>query len=232
VTRLGQWVGRRDCRPDDLAGSLIREQQDISGLMYRRNRYYDPMTGQFTQSDPIGIAGGLNTYGFAEGDPVTYSDPFGLCKRDEEGTEDPECRAVITLLETTAKVADLSELARAELLYAANVYERFQGDVKFSDQPESLSGGSLPYFIGLTSPDQTSVRLNTAASGIDFALVAYHEAQHLSVGRGFRHDDNRKPGDLDPTDRMQAMVYNGLPRWLRDQATETRRYLQGWGAIP
>jgi RHS repeat-associated protein len=24
--------------------------------MYRRNRYYDPMTGQFTQSDPIGIA--------------------------------------------------------------------------------------------------------------------------------------------------------------------------------
>jgi uncharacterized protein RhaS with RHS repeats len=29
---------------------------DISGLMYRRNRYCDPMTGQFTQSDPIGIA--------------------------------------------------------------------------------------------------------------------------------------------------------------------------------
>jgi hypothetical protein len=47
--------------------------------MYMRNRYYDPATGQFTQTDPIGIAGGLNTYGFAAGDPVSYSDPYGLC---------------------------------------------------------------------------------------------------------------------------------------------------------
>jgi hypothetical protein len=32
-----------------------------------------------TQEDPIGLAGGLNLYGFAGGDPVTFSDPFGLC---------------------------------------------------------------------------------------------------------------------------------------------------------
>ncbi len=44
-----------------------------------RNRYYDPATGRFTQEDPIGLAGGLNVYGFAEGNPVTYSDPYGLC---------------------------------------------------------------------------------------------------------------------------------------------------------
>lgn len=35
--------------------------------------------GQFTQPDPIGIVGGLNSYGFAAGDPVSYSDPYGLC---------------------------------------------------------------------------------------------------------------------------------------------------------
>ena len=34
--------------------------------------------GQFTQEDPIGLAGGMNLYGFAGGDPFTYSDPFGL----------------------------------------------------------------------------------------------------------------------------------------------------------
>jgi len=41
-----------------------------------------------TQEDPIGLAGGLNLYGFANGDPVTFSDPFGLCPRnlrDENG---------------------------------------------------------------------------------------------------------------------------------------------------
>jgi uncharacterized protein RhaS with RHS repeats len=43
-----------------------------------RNRYYDPATGKFTQEDPIGLAGGLNLYGFADGDPINFSDPFGL----------------------------------------------------------------------------------------------------------------------------------------------------------
>ena len=60
------------------AGSLARSGKDQSGLMYRRNRYYDPSTGRFTQEDPIGLAGGLNAYGYANGDPITYSDPFGL----------------------------------------------------------------------------------------------------------------------------------------------------------
>jgi RHS repeat-associated protein len=60
-------------------GSLLEEQRDAGGLLYKRNRYYDPKTGQFTQTDPIGLAGGLNTYGFADGDPVSYSDPYGLC---------------------------------------------------------------------------------------------------------------------------------------------------------
>ena len=63
----------------DWMGGLLNEQKDASGLMYRRNRYYDPQTGRFTQEDPIGIAGGLNVYGYAAGDPVSYSDPYGLC---------------------------------------------------------------------------------------------------------------------------------------------------------
>jgi uncharacterized protein RhaS with RHS repeats len=36
------------------------------------------VTGCLTQEDPIGLAGGLNLYGFAGGDPVNFSDPFGL----------------------------------------------------------------------------------------------------------------------------------------------------------
>ena len=59
-------------------GSVLMNMQDASGQLYRRNRYYDPATGRFTQEDPIGLAGGLNLYGFGGGDPVNYSDPFGL----------------------------------------------------------------------------------------------------------------------------------------------------------
>lgn len=60
-------------------GSQIRQQQDFSSQFYRRNRYYDAFEGRFTQEDPNGLAGGLNLYGFAGGDPVNFSDPFGLC---------------------------------------------------------------------------------------------------------------------------------------------------------
>jgi len=60
-------------------GTLLENKQDKSGLSYARNRYYDPLTGPFTQEDPLGLAGGLNLYGFAGGDPVNFSDPFGLC---------------------------------------------------------------------------------------------------------------------------------------------------------
>jgi len=64
-------------------GSLLENGQDKSGLQFRRNRYYDPVTGRFTQEDPIGLAGGLNLYGFAKGDPVNFSDPFGLCEKPQ-----------------------------------------------------------------------------------------------------------------------------------------------------
>jgi len=65
-------------------GSLLSEATDGSGMQYKRNRYYDPSSGRFTQVDPIGLAGGLNAYGFGGGDQVNYSDPFGLCPPIED----------------------------------------------------------------------------------------------------------------------------------------------------
>src|SRR5439155_22541718 len=66
-------------------GNLITQQRDASGLFYKRNRYYDPSSGQFTQEDPLGLAGGLNLYGYAAGDPINFSVPFGLCPIPADG---------------------------------------------------------------------------------------------------------------------------------------------------
>ena len=65
-------------------GTLAENGAGSTGLLYRRNRFFDPVSGRFTQADPIGLAGGLNLYGFANGDPVNFSDPFGLCPDKED----------------------------------------------------------------------------------------------------------------------------------------------------
>ncbi|MCO2203317.1 RHS repeat protein, partial [Pseudomonas aeruginosa] len=50
------------------------------GLHYNYFRDYDPETGRYVESDPIGLAGGLNTYVYVEGNPLAYVDEWGHSK--------------------------------------------------------------------------------------------------------------------------------------------------------
>ncbi|MFH1859706.1 MAG: RHS repeat-associated core domain-containing protein [bacterium] len=55
-----------------------REQDEESGLYYYRARSYDSGVGRFLQTDPIGIAGGVNYYTYVGNNAVNYTDLLGL----------------------------------------------------------------------------------------------------------------------------------------------------------
>ena len=52
-----------------------------SGLVYNRFRYYDPQSGCYLKSDPIGLAGGETPYAYVH-NPMGWIDPFGLAGCD------------------------------------------------------------------------------------------------------------------------------------------------------
>jgi hypothetical protein len=64
-----------------LPQSRLSYRATLGVVLLTQSRRWGPgaaSCGLFTQPDPIGLAGGLNLYGYAGGDPVNFSDPFGL----------------------------------------------------------------------------------------------------------------------------------------------------------
>jgi RHS repeat-associated protein len=120
---------RAGADPGSWQGTLVVDKADATGTYYRRNRSYDPQTARWTQEDPAGLAGGLNLYGFAGGDPTSYADPFGLwpgwldrlISRAEAYVRDPTNAALIVagteLQNSLAQAADgAAEAAEADEL--------------------------------------------------------------------------------------------------------------------
>ena len=124
--------GRGRIGPASWVGSLIEGGRDLTGQLYMRNRFYDPQSGKFTQEDPIGIAGGLNVYGFASGDPVNYSDPYGLCPEDLRN-EDGTCPGGITVDEWKAVERTSENMDVADRLHIKGLL--WSGDIKGGEPP-------------------------------------------------------------------------------------------------
>jgi RHS repeat-associated protein len=66
--------------PGQVSGTTIAWQ------IQNYNRDYDQQVGRYVESDPLGIAAGVNTYSYASGNPVGNADPRGLVTWRGTGT--------------------------------------------------------------------------------------------------------------------------------------------------
>jgi RHS repeat-associated protein len=133
-----------------------------TGLHYNWNRYYNPASGRYTQTDPIGFsAGDENLYGYAYSNPLSYIDPEGLLAD--------------TILDITFLGYDLYRLATSE------------NECDFDEQLTALKfdlvGLTLPFVSGLGTAYRNGKALKKGLNEYDLWTKEINSTRGLTAER-------------------------------------------------
>lgn len=103
-----------------------------SGLFYNYFRDYDPASGRYIESDPIGLRGGLNTYGYVGGNALGAVDPQGLMQmawpllaRSGAAAEAGNIGAVVNAAINTTGVTTVAAVAESTCGNCATKYPEY-----------------------------------------------------------------------------------------------------------
>lgn len=172
--------------PPNWFGEVIGGQTDGSGYKYMRNRYFDARSGRFTQEDPLGLASGLNSYGFAAGDPIQFSDPFGLC---------PGCKYATKDEAAIAAMKEIEKPSRRE-------------NVEYGGEILKTSDGSYTYTKPRTQGKEAGFKPNTRVAGYE---GAYHSHGGESPEGDHKMDEHPSSDDELAASKTKKPVYTVTP---------------------
>ena len=148
-----------------------------TGLHYNYFRDYEPGTGRYAQSDPIGLEGGLNTYQYANSNSNRYYDPLGLVSWSGTVTGGTFLAGGIYFFNLVSECINEKRARVTVILVGPGLglgvgLSGTSGDIELTDalmdiHPPIFNGSGLLGSAGLSMPPSHTIGAGQALIGID-----------------------------------------------------------------
>ena len=164
-------------QPFGYAGGLV---DNDTKLIRFGARDYDPQAGAWTTKDPIGLAGGVNVYGYVGGDPIGAFDPTGLAPIRPANPRDAiekagEC-AVDALRSTGKSITD----------FVSSIYGKVMEGAQFGGQVSGaiVAGVGVSTSVGGARGRSGQVCAVTSVCGIAGPIIGSYATAEVTGGTG------------------------------------------------